>query len=61
MNIMIMAGGKGERFWPKSTISKPKQLLPIVSDKTMIEETVIRLDGLVPPENIYIYTNEILL
>ncbi len=61
MNIMIMAGGKGERFWPKSTISKPKQLLPIVSDKTMIEETVIRLDGLVPPENIYISTNESLL
>lgn len=57
MNILIMAGGKGERFWPKSTISKPKQLLPIVSDKTMIEETVDRLIGLVDYKNIFISTN----
>ncbi len=61
MNILIMAGGKGERFWPKSRVSKPKQLLSIVSDKTMIEETVFRLEGLVDYKNIFISTNENLL
>jgi len=57
MNILIIAGGKGERFWPKSTISRPKQLLSIVSDKSMIEETVDRLLGLVEYGNLYISTN----
>jgi len=57
MNIMIMAGGKGERFWPMSTTSKPKQLLPILSEKSMIEETVERLLGLVDYKNIFISTN----
>ena len=61
MNILIIAGGKGERFWPKSTISKPKQLLPIVSDKSMIEETVDRLLGMVDYNNIFISTNKGLL
>lgn len=57
MNILIMAGGQGERFWPKSRTNKPKQLLPIVSNKTMIEETVERLQGLVLPNKIFISTN----
>jgi len=57
MNIMIMAGGKGERFWPKSTMSRPKQLLPIVSEQSMIEETVERLIGLVDYHEIFISTN----
>ena len=58
---MIMAGGKGERFWPKSRVSKPKQLLPIVSNNTMIEDTVKRLEGLAEYKNIFISTNESLL
>ncbi len=58
MNILIMAGGRGERFWPKSTASKPKQLIPIVSEKSMIEETVDRLIGLVDYHNIFISTGE---
>lgn len=57
MNVLIMAGGKGERFWPKSTVSKPKHLHPIVSDRSMIEETVERLTGLVEYKNIFISTN----
>ncbi len=61
MNVLIIAGGKGERFWPKSTISKPKQLLPIVTDKPMIEETVNRLLGLVDYKNIFISTNKNLI
>jgi len=59
MKVLIMAGGSGERFWPLSTKEKPKQLLPLLSDKTMIRETVDRLNGLVTTEDIYIATNAI--
>ena len=41
---VIMAGGSGTRLWPRSRKKKPKQLLDIVSSKTMIQETVERLD-----------------
>lgn len=56
---VIMAGGSGERFWPKSRRRLPKQFLPIVSKKSMIEETIGRLKGLVPEDRIYIVTNKI--
>jgi len=59
VKILIMAGGTGERFWPLSTIFKPKQLLPLISDKTMISETVGRLIGLVDYKDIFIATNEL--
>jgi mannose-1-phosphate guanylyltransferase len=59
MKILIMAGGNGERFWPISTKERPKQLLPLLSDKTMIRETIDRLDGLVTARDIYISTNTI--
>lgn len=50
---VILAGGIGERFWPASSSSKPKQLLPLISDKLMIEETFERVlpllgDGVKP-------------
>jgi mannose-1-phosphate guanylyltransferase len=48
-----MAGGSGTRFWPLSRKSRPKQFLPIATQKTMIEETVERLQPLLPPEAIY--------
>jgi len=54
---LILAGGSGERFWPLSRRSRPKQLLSLFSEKTLLEETISRLDGLVPPENILILTN----
>lgn len=54
---VIMAGGRGERFWPLSRKTRPKQLLRLLSDFTMLEETVRRLDGLVPPERIMVITN----
>jgi mannose-1-phosphate guanylyltransferase len=54
---LILAGGSGERFWPLSRRTRPKQLLQLVSEKTLLEETVSRLDGLVPPERILILTN----
>ncbi|MBN2384363.1 mannose-1-phosphate guanylyltransferase [bacterium] len=53
---LIMAGGKGERFWPKSRTHRPKQLLSIFSDCSMIEETVKRLSPLIEPEHIFIST-----
>ena len=55
---VIMAGGIGARFWPRSKKKSPKQLLKIVGDNTMIQETVRRINGLIPKENILIVTNE---
>jgi hypothetical protein len=55
-----MAGGKGERFWPKSRMNMPKQFLSLTDDgKSMIQHTVERLKGLVDIQNMYIVTNEI--
>ena len=55
---LIMAGGRGERFWPKSRQSLPKQFLSLTDDgKTMIQLTVERIMSLVDVEDIYIVTN----
>ena len=54
---VIMAGGKGERFWPESRENRPKQMLRLFSDDTMVELTVERLTPMIPPENIFILTN----
>jgi mannose-1-phosphate guanylyltransferase len=51
-----MAGGKGSRFWPRSRAALPKQLLDIVSDRTLIQQSVERIAGLVPFERIIIVT-----
>ena len=56
---LIMAGGRGERFWPKSRKSLPKQFLSLTDDgKTMIQLTVERISSLVEMEDIYISTNK---
>ena len=55
---VIMAGGYGTRFWPYSRSNKPKQLLKIFSDKSLMHETVDRLAPLIPSENIYVSTND---
>ena len=55
--VLILAGGSGERFWPLSRKSRPKQLLSLFGRQTLLESTLRRLDGLVPPENILILTN----
>lgn len=57
MKAVILAGGGGTRLWPLSTPEKPKQFQKLVSDKTMLEETVDRLDFL-KPEDIYIAINK---
>lgn len=53
---LIMAGGKGTRFWPKSTEKKPKQFLSLVQEKTMIQMTVNRVKRIMPIEKIFIVT-----
>jgi mannose-1-phosphate guanylyltransferase len=59
MKILVMAGGTGERFWPLSTKERPKQLLSLFSNKSMIRETVDRVLNYVEPKDIYVATNEI--
>jgi mannose-1-phosphate guanylyltransferase len=54
---VIMAGGKGERFWPLSTSKRPKQLLDLVGDKALIAQAVDRISPMVPPENVFVVTN----
>ena len=57
----IMAGGSGERFWPMSRAQTPKHLLKLLSDRTLVEETVRRIGKVVPPENIFVLTNSVQL
>src|SRR5256714_3615346 len=54
---LILAGGSGERFWPLSRRNRPKQLLRLVSERTLLEETVARLENFVPSDRILILTN----
>jgi mannose-1-phosphate guanylyltransferase len=54
---LILAGGSGTRFWPLSRNSRPKQLLDLFGDGTLLEQTIRRLEGLVPLDNILILTN----
>lgn len=54
---VIMAGGKGERFWPLSTSRTPKQFLPIAGNETLLARTVDRLRGLIPARRIVIITD----
>jgi mannose-1-phosphate guanylyltransferase len=54
---LILAGGSGERFWPLSRRARPKQLLRLVGEQTLLEQAVARLEGLVPAERLLILTN----
>lgn len=59
ITALIMAGGRGERFWPKSRKNMPKQFLSLTDDgKTMIQLTVERISSVVDMEDIYIATNK---
>lgn len=55
---VIMAGGGGTRLWPLSRREKPKQLLPLIGQETLFQSTVKRLEGLFPPERIFVVTVE---
>lgn len=54
---LILAGGSGQRFWPVSRDCLPKQLLRLFDNKTLLEHTIARLEGIVPRENILVLTN----
>lgn len=56
---VIMAGGVGSRFWPRSKKKLPKQLLKIFGENTMIQDTVERISSIVSKENVLIVTNEV--
>jgi len=58
ISAVIMAGGSGTRFWPWSRKRLPKQFLPVISDRTMIEETVMRLQPKIPLSHIYTVANK---
>jgi mannose-1-phosphate guanylyltransferase len=55
---VILAGGSGSRFWPLSTPTTPKQVLPLAGPQSLAEQTVARLDGLVPKERILVVTGQ---
>lgn len=55
---LIMAGGKGSRFWPLSTEEKPKQFLKLIGNKTMLQMTVDRIIPNIPMDRIFICTGE---
>ncbi len=57
---VIMAGGRGTRFWPRSRKNQAKQVLRLFGQRSLIQQTVDRLKGVIAPENIWIFTNEFL-
>src|SRR4051812_44453935 len=58
LHAVIMAGGSGTRFWPKSRRNRPKQLLRLHGDATMLQQTVERIAPLVRPETTWVITGE---
>lgn len=58
LTALIMAGGKGTRFWPLSTEEKPKQFLNLIGEETMIQMTINRIKPIIPIERIFVCTGE---
>ena len=58
---VILAGGSGERFWPLSTLERPKQFLNVFGGESLIRQAVGRLDGLVSPEDVFVVTTKSLV
>ncbi len=57
---LIMAGGRGTRFWPRSRKRNAKQVLRFFGDRTLIQQTADRLQQVIPAENLWVITNELL-
>jgi mannose-1-phosphate guanylyltransferase len=60
LKVLILAGGSGTRFWPLSRRSRPKQLLALEGDRSLLRATFERLAPLVPPRDIWVCTTEAL-
>jgi mannose-1-phosphate guanylyltransferase len=56
--VLIMAGGRGERFWPLSRERRPKQLIPLLGNRSFLQQAIDRVLPLVSPKNILVITNE---
>jgi mannose-1-phosphate guanylyltransferase len=56
LHAVIMAGGGGTRFWPRSRQKKPKQFLSLAGDRSLLQQTVERIEALAPPANTWIIT-----
>jgi len=56
LHALIMAGGGGTRFWPRSRKSCPKQFLQLAGEKSLIQQAVERIEALVPPERTWVVT-----
>ena len=54
---VVLAGGVGSRFWPVSTPTEPKQLLPLVTDQPLLADALQRLTAVAPPERTLVLTN----
>src|SRR5436305_13233382 len=57
---VIMAGGRGTRFWPRSRKRNAKQVLRFFGERSLIQQTLDRLSGVVPRENVWVITNDLL-
>lgn len=57
--IVIIAGGRGERFWPQSRAARPKHLLPVVGTKPLLRQTLDRVKPLVPSRNVIVITSAV--
>jgi mannose-1-phosphate guanylyltransferase len=55
---LILAGGRGTRFWPRSRKRSAKQVLNVVGDRSLIQATVDRLSPVIPPERLWVLTND---
>ncbi len=58
MDVLVLAGGTGSRLWPRSRRTKPKQFLPLLSKRTMLQETVERVHPLVENDRIFVVTGD---
>lgn len=59
LHAVVMAGGSGTRFWPQSRQTMPKQLLKLAGDRTMIQQTFDRCEGLIAPAQSWVVTNAV--
>ncbi|MBO4660349.1 MAG: mannose-1-phosphate guanylyltransferase [Prevotella sp.] len=58
-HVVIMAGGVGSRFWPMSTVERPKQFIDVLGvGRSLLQLTFDRFKGICPPENVWILTNQ---